>query len=306
MTNYVVYHTYQDKITGELTDCPDGIISAAIAYAGLNYDATLLGDYYRHGSDYPEIPEQEKYPFKPGDTVVIVDFSYPFHWLKYWESKDIELTIIDHHADKFPQLEGFSRAILDEKECGATLTFKHFFPNKILPEILKDVRRRDIGADGYYRGLVPDSEAFNEALNLWRISFLDKYQLVKELSDLITVCHSSYKALAEDILYRTFLPIGRLKLQERNEAVAKICKRAELRELKADKNYTVPYIQLDKEESRFVSTIGHKLAKEHPDCPFAWIETPTGHSLRSIDFDVRPVAKHFSGEGIPKLLVLLD
>lgn len=332
MTTYIIYHCYQDKNSDKLTDCPDGIIAASIAYMALDCNAILLGDYYRHASDYSEKPERDDYPFEAGDKVIIVDFSYPKHWLEYWQALGVDLTIIDHHADKFPQLEGFSRAILDEKECGATLTFKHFYPEREFPEILKDVRRRDIGADGYYRGECPDSEAFNEALSLWRSSFSDKYELVKTLGNLIVdfsdkhklmktlgnlivkfsdkhelmktlgfliVNFSEYNAFCtEQAFYSALMPIGRAEICKRDEIVAKACDRAVVKYLITDTVYKVPYVKIESnDEARHVSIIGNRLARMFPNCPFSWVETDSGHSLRSTGFDVRPVAKYFGGGG---------
>jgi hypothetical protein len=71
------------------------------------------------------------------------------------QSQGVEVTVIDHHAPKFPELEGFANAILDADECGATLAWKHFFPGEAQPPILAHVRRRDIGADDYYKA--PDN-----------------------------------------------------------------------------------------------------------------------------------------------------
>jgi hypothetical protein len=144
--NYIIYHEGKKG-----TPCPDGIMAAAIAKMAIP-DAVLVGDSYRHESEYGDRPFVDGLPIiEQGDRLVIVDFSYPAAWLRYWESLGCQVTVIDHHAPKFPQLEGFSGAILDADECGATLTWKHFFPNRAQPEILRHVRRRDIGADGYYK-----------------------------------------------------------------------------------------------------------------------------------------------------------
>lgn len=285
MKTTIIYH----KQT-ETADCPDGIMAAAVAALSLESDFELMGDFYRKATDYPEIPGQEQYPFNSGDELIIVDFSYPAKWLKFWETNNIKLKIIDHHAAKFPMLEGFAGAILDEKECGATLTWKHFFPNVPLPELLVHVRRRDIGADGYYRGEVRDSEAINEGLSTWRHKFEAKLDMLQVLGE---------KLVANDSAFIEELKaIGEPKLEERDKIVAAAVQRATLNELDG---YVVPWIRLSKDEARYYSIIGNAMAKAHPIAKFAWLETPDGRQhLRSVNgFDVRPIAQSHGGDGHP-------
>ena len=298
MQTYIIYH----KST-ETSDCPDGIISCAIAYSAIGDDQTqVMGDTYRHINEYPPLPEPHKYPFTPGSRIVIVDFSYPKSWLEYWQNElGIDLTIIDHHAAKFPMLEGFSKAILNERECGATLTWKHFYPFDSLPNILVDVRRRDIEQDGYYDGLIRYSEALNEGLGEWRYSFPldDKLQLVKALGRLIVGCSKDYEF--ERGVYDSLVPIGEARLKERDRIIAAGIPRAELRTLTAnEQDYLVPYIKLEGREEDYYSMFGSILARKFSDSPFAWIETTKGHSLRSTGFDTRPISKYFGGGGHPK------
>lgn len=182
MNHTIIYHQVKTGI-----DCPDGIMAAAIAAMYLKEQGQsyqFIGDSYRHADDYGDKPDRDFI----GENLIIVDFSYPVHWLKYWEAQGAKITIIDHHAPKFPMLSGFAGAVLDANECGATLTWKHFFRDRPIPGLLTHVRRRDIGADGYYDGLVPESEAINEGLSSIRsmakscnVSVIDT--LINVLSD---------------------------------------------------------------------------------------------------------------------------
>lgn len=110
---YVIYHQAKKD-----TDCPDGIMAAAVVVSHferlplLPDEWELIGDVYRNKGEYEPEPDTEKYPFKKGDEVHIVDFSYPAHWLKHWEDKGVRLTVIDHHESKFGMLSGFTGAIL--------------------------------------------------------------------------------------------------------------------------------------------------------------------------------------------------
>ena len=94
------------------------------------------------------------------------------------------------------------------------------------------------------------------------------------------------------------MPIGRAEIRKRNEIVAKACDRAVVKYLITDTVYKVPYVKIESnDEARHVSIIGNRLAQMYPDLPFSWVETDSGHSLRSTGFDVRPVAKYFGGGG---------
>jgi hypothetical protein len=169
-TIQIIYHAAKkiDNAIGAPTyvDCPDGIMAASVVY----------GFYYQMGQvintrpatyrkDYPALPDFE---FPQADILVIVDFSYPLAWLEHWKALGSRIIVLEHHKDKFPWLENFAGAVLDENECGATLAWKYFFPDLPVPEILQHVRCRDIGADGYYQGQIPSSEAINLGLGQLR------------------------------------------------------------------------------------------------------------------------------------------
>lgn len=281
---YITYHK-----SSETTDCPDGIMSAAVVALAARKDFELMGDVYRNSKDYEPMPDFEKYPFTEGDEVIIVDFSYPATWLSHWVATGVKLTVIDHHEAKFPMLSGFANAILDASECGATLTWKHYFSGYPLPELLIHVRRRDIGKDGYYKGLCRDSEAINEGLGHWRKSFSgSKKEMVLAIGDILT--------LNDPQLIDYFQRIGEPLLEMRDRTVAEVVRRALVRELLG---YSVPFVSLSKTESRYVSIVGNELAKTYSDRPFAWVETDDGRNhLRSCNgFDVRPIAEHFGGGG---------
>lgn len=275
MTTYIIYHQVKPGI-----DCPDGICAAAISKLK-HTDAELFPDSYKDNADYGDIPQATKYPFFE-DNLIIVDFSYPANWLKYWESVGCKVTVIDHHAPKFPMLSGFSGAILDANECGATLTWKHFFPDNPMPSVLTHVRRRDIGADGYYDGLCRDSEAITEAIAKLRQDW--KEQSVRGVQNLLKLDNCT-----------ELLEIGNSLLDERDAIVNKACERAELVILEGHK---VSFVKTTKTEDRFVSNIGNVLCRLHPDLPFAWVMSEDGKSsLRSLGFDVSKVANKLGGGG---------
>lgn len=285
--NHIIYHQVKEGV-----DCPDGIMAATIAarfFRSQNQAHCLMGDSYRHAADYGEIPDRQ---FSEGDRVVIVDFSYPAHWLRHWESQGVIVTVIDHHAPKFPMLEGFANAVLDANECGATLTWKYFFPDEPIPELLKHVRRRDIGADGYYDGLIPDSEAINEGLSKYRFDRKDLPDITRDLETLFVESQPS--------ICQQLLELGQPEIEKRDRIVNAVCDRAVFREIAG---YRVPFVQTEAAEDRYASQIGNTLCKRFFQYPFAWILLSDGesNSLRSaasgINFDVSEIASQFGGGG---------
>lgn len=118
MTYYIIYHQYKPG-----SDCPDGLAASWIAAKALP-EAKVIGWVYQ--TPAPDF-------LKSGDSVVCVDFSFPAAVLNQWYSQGIEVIIIDHHESALNNLSGLSDRILlnfDLSECGATLTWRHFFPNQ--------------------------------------------------------------------------------------------------------------------------------------------------------------------------------
>ncbi|NET68377.1 MAG: hypothetical protein F6K63_29865 [Moorea sp. SIO1G6] len=304
---YIVFHCIK-KTGDELIHCPDGIAAASVVFAALkkcdilDENIQILGDVHRSSNEYEPIPPFDIYPFVKDDGVCIIDFSYPASWMRYWIDEGVDLTIIDHHADKFNELSQFSQAILDQTECGATLAWKEFFPNTPIPHILKDVKRRDIGFDGYYEGLIPQSEAFNEGLASWRNAFGSTWDLVAAYSSLIIRC--AVKPAFEDGVYAALLPLGVKKMEYRDKIVDEACSRYSFKGISdGEKSYLVPYVFLNEAEARYVSVIGNALAKRYAKTSFAWCETNNGHNLRSTkdsQVDIVQLAKYHGGGGHPR------
>ena len=281
MPTRIIYHQVKKG-----TDCPDGIFAAAIAAYAHDFDCEIYGDSYRHNDDYPTVPNPS-FPVEAGDKLIIVDFSYPAHWLRYWEDLGAHVTVIDHHAPKFPMLENFSGAILNKDECGATLTWKHFFPDQPMPSILEDVRNRDIGTGGYYKfPSPPRTHAINEGLSKYRHGLHGS--LKENLQSLIWV-------LAEDE-WEWLENVGKPIVEERDRLIAEVSQRA--RPARLD-GHVCGKIELQKHEDRHVSMIGTAVAHQHPEWQFAWLITSDGRChLRSCNgFDVSVIAANHGGGG---------
>ena len=277
MSKYIIYHQVKKGL-----DCPDGIHAAAIM--AIKYsDAHLIGDVYRDEKEYGDTPYGLPC-FQSGDTVIIVDFSYPAAWLKFWEDCGVNLKILDHHASKFGMLSGFTGAILDENECGATLAWREVFPDRPLPGILHHVRNRDIGSNGYYDGTNPDSEMIAEGLSVLR-------HLSGEAK--IFFLQSIVQAGDEYAIHRCW-EAGRKAVEQKYAIANAAIERFEWRELDG---HRVPYLELTAQEDRYHSAIGTLLAQKVPDL-FSWVRMSDGSSsLRSKGFDVSVIAAKFGGGG---------
>lgn len=280
MKTKIIYHESAPGVP-----CSDGIMAAAIAL--LKYpEAELIGDSYKNDEDYGDIPFGLP-SFKNGDKLVIVDFSYPTSWLRYWENNGVGITIIDHHANKFHLLSGFTNAILNKDECGATLTWQYFFPDKPLPPILYHVRRRDIGKDEYYQAEenCRDSKAITAAMEMTRRHHPNKQiQLLQMWLEWDSIHIEELKDIGDKVL------------EEEIPLIASIAKRAEQSELCG---YIRGKIILSKDEEYLTSQIGNKIARDHPEWKFAWLVcSDGGNSLRSSNgFDVSAIARMMGGDG---------
>jgi hypothetical protein len=275
----IIYHQVKQGV-----DCPDGIMSAAIAQLA-NPGFELIGDWYN--SNGPMLPE----PIGEGDELIIVDFSYAAETLLYWEELGAKITLIDHHAPKFPELEGFSGAILDSDECGATLTWKHFFPDKPVPEILEHVRRRDIGADGYYKAPdnCLDSKQITTALSKGRSVAPDKIAYLQDWLTASPEAIEGLRAYGEDLQAAD---------AERADELAK----GKVRDRLPDPvNIECWKIKIsDPKDDRLVSLVGAALCQRHGEGTISWIVDSSGeNSLRSHGVNIEPYAKALGGGGHP-------
>lgn len=178
----IVYHQVKPGV-----DCPDGICAAWIAaraFPGAGIE--VVGDSYLSESEYLTA-DGYALPFSPeGRKVILVDFSYPKKVLEQILETAESLTVLDHHKSRLPDVSALSPRILggcDLAECGATCAWKFFFPGIPQPWFLKYVWQRDTGADGYYEGLIPESEAIASALSARRRGLVGEaaFQMFEDL-----------------------------------------------------------------------------------------------------------------------------
>ena len=122
-------------------DCNDGLAAAAVVVLYAQQEQREIDCTACHHGD--PLPDTTGYSF-----VIIVDFSFSRKILVDLSNKltkrRASLKVIDHHKTAEEDLWGLPFCIFDMNECGATLAWKTFFPDKEMPLLLRYVRDRDL------------------------------------------------------------------------------------------------------------------------------------------------------------------
>lgn len=171
----IIYHN-----SGKSFPCPDGLCAAWIVYnkmIDLNIDVDkidFIGWMYSQNDD-KEYPDLKKYK-----NVLVLDFSFPVDFLDDCQDKNINIFIIDHHQGFTERLAksksyNLSNLLFNESECGATLTWKYFYPGLDVPKFIQYIKDRDL-----FTKLLPNSDAFHAGMGVKRRTF-DLYNHLHQL-----------------------------------------------------------------------------------------------------------------------------
>ena len=118
--------------------CLDGLMSAAIAKMRLPHAEFMVG-VYQHEPDYDVFRDRD---------IFILDFSYNTEVMDKICKVAKFVVCVDHHKTAHEALKDFKRKnfifIYDVYKSGAGLTWDLFYPNELLPDIVKYVQDRDI------------------------------------------------------------------------------------------------------------------------------------------------------------------
>lgn len=166
--NYAIYHK----------NCQDGFSSLII----LLYSKQISKD----AIIYHDVPSAH-YPPREIDNkdIIIMDVAYKYDILKKIIERAKSVTFIDHHVTIKNDVEKLKNTfgkkitiIYDEKESGASLTWKFLFKNKKLPLFIKYIRDNDIGT-----WKLKHTKPFIYALRVkYEIDL--KYDVIKKWNDL--------------------------------------------------------------------------------------------------------------------------
>lgn len=252
-------------------NCFDGICSAWVV-SRVYPQATFIP--YAYGDPVPiDLIEQD-------DKVIMVDISFKRNEMENLKNWCNDLLVLDHHKTAQANCEGLDFCKFDMNESGASLAWRHYFPNEPLPALVKYVADRDL-----WRFKEPYSEEINAYIQSYPMTILDYEWLYKELEfgmDRVVVGGQS---------------ISRYK----SSMTKAICKQVAVGHVGYDKSEVlVPIVNT----SLLFSEVGHELCKLYPGYPYAAYYYDRLNSgtrqwgLRSIgDFDVSEVAKRFGGGG---------
>lgn len=263
MKNYVLYHG----------NCFDGFASALVAKQKLGDTAEYIPVSY--GQPFPNLS------LESGSHIYIIDFSYPAPILaQILNECPVGMTVLDHHKTAEADLQGLKHHNLDitfdMNESGATLAWKHFFPDRVIPAMIRYIRDRDL-----WLWELPWAKEISMALASYDFDF-PTWEVMLEMPD------EDYASAMK------FEGAACLRLQ--TQMVDRMCRHAQWKDIGGHRvlvaNATV-----------FFSEVGEKLCVDNPDMPFAAYFSVRSdgkyqYGLRSRGgFDVSEVARRYGGGG---------
>lgn len=255
----ILFHSYGSK------HCPDGFAAAYAAWL-----------HYWNEAKYIPCEYQKPAPvIEPGDSVYILDFSYPKDVLLKMSEIANKIVVLDHHKTAKEDLLGLNFAIFDMKKSGAELAWEYWHKEPA-PDLIRYVGDRDL-----WRKSLPHSEEIHRALS----SFPQDFEVWDTLANLPNYV---------DFMYR----IGKPIYDKFNEEVEELILTAEVRELAGyhilsttTSNYSLVSDALNRICDRNSSTAFAANARESSDGKIKF-------ELRSVgSFDVSAIAKQFGGGG---------
>jgi oligoribonuclease NrnB/cAMP/cGMP phosphodiesterase (DHH superfamily) len=267
MKTIIIYHRINPT-----TDCPDGFAASWVA-AKVYPDAEIIGCCY---GDTPSFSNSR---------LVIVDFSFPASQLEKYADDGCQVIVIDHHKTAMNDLSNLSSRILakfDMNECGATLTWKHFFPNEVVPAFLNYVKDRDL-----WNFDLPYSEEIHECVSSLRKSYT--------LYDVL-------EPLTQNELIKLLVHTGVKLLQPKRNRIKEIATTAKWRKVF---DYEVLVVEIPYEDSRLVSDVCSYIYNTNPTTLFvvAIVKHKDEYLIsfrsnkKTHNFDVSVLAKQLGGGG---------
>lgn len=134
--NFVIFHK----------GCFDGFTSFIIS----TKTNTITSDAIIH----PDVPSAKFPPQNiKNKNILIMDVAYKYEVLKSICDEAKSVTFIDHHITIRDDVKKMSESMIekkiniiyDEMECGASLTWKFFYPHRKMPLFVKYIKDNDIG-----------------------------------------------------------------------------------------------------------------------------------------------------------------
>lgn len=252
--------------------CADGFAAALSAWKVLRNEAVYIPVQYN----------QNPPDFDPCDLLYILDFSYTLPVLQELQKKAKEIVILDHHKTAEADLKDLSDphpgrgifARFDMTESGATLAWKFFHPERLVPEFMQLIRDRDL-----WLWEIEESRAFSAGLASYPFDF--------QLWDHFLNHEDETDRLKTD---------GAAILRAQEQRVQRLSSHVRWMEIEG---LIVPVVNATSDQSE----IGEYLCQQYPDVKFSasFFIRDDGKvvwSLRSRNgFDVSTIAKEYGGGG---------
>lgn len=266
-------------------------MSVICIYHGNCYDGMVAAWLVRN-----RFPDAEMLPFYHGNAdiinkmgliamakeasdydIYIVDCVLPRPMMLMLSQKCNSITVLDHHKTAQADCEGLDFCTFDMNESGASLTWKHFYPDIPMIRLVQYVKDRDIWAKKL---------EYTEEIN----AFIQSYEKSWESYDHLSVF------LESDNTFQVAQLAGNAINRFKDQRVMDICNLARMQSVAG---YRVPVTN----SPILMSEVGHELCKRYPNAPFAayYFDRADGirqWGARSIgDFDVSDIARGFGGGG---------
>ena len=217
-----------------------------------------------YGEDPPDVTDKNVY---------IVDFSYSRSTIEKMLETANTITIIDHHKTAIENLSDLKHPnlelVFDIEHSGAVLTWKHFFGEALVPQILLHIEDRDL-----WKFKLSKTREITTALYSRDFDFKEWDQLVA----------SNISLLLMD---------GTLLLKHHNRRVASAVKNARMEYILG---HNVPVVNCSYD---LASDVGNELCVDHPfSVMYSDTKTHRVFSLRSNSsgLDVADIASKFVDE----------
>lgn len=249
-----------------------------------------------------EPPYEELRGFAP-NKIYIVDFSYKAPVLNELSLGFVDVFVIDHHKTASDELYKWNflhvpAYLFDPRFSGATLTWKHFFPNETTPTILNYVQDRDL-----WKFELQNSKEVNAYIATlpWDFEVWDAFSIEDALlvgAALVKQQEKQIKGRLKDVrMVEVWEDDG---FSFKSNCGWRSSEGASISSTDCTK-YFVPVVNATEN----ISELGEAMCLAYPDAPFSvsYADRADGkrsYSLRSRNgFDVSEVAKAFNGGGHP-------
>lgn len=271
---YVLFHASSVRANGLHVWCMDGLFAACAARLAMP-DAVLVPAMYG---------KPPALDLKTGDTVYLLDLTYPAPVIEGWADSGAKVEVIDHHKTAMDDLSGLSDRVLTEfdmNRSGAVMAWQSLMGFSPTPELFRYVQDRDL-----WRKELPGCDLV--ALGLRQLT--KNVPLEKALDAIEALLASSDPVGSATLLGKAEQRLVDLEIQA---ALERCTKRLILgREV-------IYFAAFTERQREAYSDIAHALLKAHPKCEFACVQSGEGWALRSNEShaDVSEVARMCGGGG---------